>query len=109
MQDQVTHEEYGDTAQTCRNGVRKAKAPLELNLTRDVKDSKKGFCRYINNRRKTGINVGLLLNGTGALVRKDMKNVVVNASSTVFTGKTCLQESLAPETSRRVWSKEDFQ
>lgn len=49
-----------------------------------------------------------MLNGTGVLVRKDVKNVRVNAFSTVFTGKICLQESQAPETSREVWSKEIF-
>lgn len=38
--------------------VRKAKAQIELNLARDVKDNKKGFYKYIGDRRKTTENVG---------------------------------------------------
>ncbi|KAK4828960.1 hypothetical protein QYF61_001581 [Mycteria americana] len=37
--------EYRDAVQVCRDGIRKAKAHLELNLARDVKNNKKGFCR----------------------------------------------------------------
>ncbi len=33
-------------------GIRKAKAQLELNLARDVKNNKKGFFRYIGQQRK---------------------------------------------------------
>jgi len=36
----------------CRNGVRKAKAQLELNLARDAKNNKKGFYRYFSQKRK---------------------------------------------------------
>lgn len=41
--------------------MRKPKAHLELNLSRSVKDNKKGFFKYIS-KRKTGENMGLLLN-----------------------------------------------
>ena len=41
---------------------------MELNLAQDVKDNKKGFFKYISRKRKTGENVGLLLNGVGTLV-----------------------------------------
>ena len=51
-QGQVTWEEYRDAAHLCRDGVRKAKAQLELNLARDAKNNKKGFYRYINQKRK---------------------------------------------------------
>ena len=44
-------EEYRDTAQECRGGIRKAKAQLELNLARDVKNNK-GFDRYVSQYRK---------------------------------------------------------
>ena len=45
-------------------------------------------------------NVGPLLNGAGALVTQDMEKAeVLNAAfASVFTGKTGLQESQAPET-----------
>ena len=39
-------------ARECREGIRTAKAQLELNLARDVKNNKKGFFRYIRQQRK---------------------------------------------------------
>jgi len=51
-QGQISWEEYRDAAQLCRDGVRKAKAQLELNLARDAKYNKKGFCRYVSQKRK---------------------------------------------------------
>ncbi|TRZ26686.1 hypothetical protein HGM15179_000457 [Zosterops borbonicus] len=49
----------------------KAKAHLELNLTKDVKDNKNGFFKRINNQRKTKDEVGLLLSGREGLVTED--------------------------------------
>lgn len=37
----ATWEEYRNAVRTCRDAVRKAKAHLELNLVREVKDNKK--------------------------------------------------------------------
>ena len=51
-QGQVSWEEYRDTAQLCRDGVRRAKAWLELNLARDAKNNKAGFYRYMIQKRK---------------------------------------------------------
>jgi len=34
------------------DGVKKAKAQLELNLASDAKKNKKGFYRYLNQKRK---------------------------------------------------------
>ncbi|GAB0184094.1 mitochondrial enolase superfamily member 1 [Grus japonensis] len=42
-----------------------------------MKDNKKGFYKYISSKRKTLENVGLLLNGAGDLVTKDMEEVKV--------------------------------
>lgn len=36
----MSWEEYRDAIQTCRDGIRKAKAEMELNLVRDVKNNK---------------------------------------------------------------------
>lgn len=36
-----------------RNKTGRVKTHLELNLIKDVKDDKKGFFKYINNKRKT--------------------------------------------------------
>lgn len=64
----MTQEECRDTVQVCRDGVRKAKAHLELKLARDVKGNIKGFSRYVSSKMKTRENVGLLLNGAGNLM-----------------------------------------
>jgi len=50
---QATWEEYRNVVRACRDAVRKAKVHLELNLARDVKDNKKDFSKYINNKWKT--------------------------------------------------------
>jgi len=44
-QGQVSWEEYRDAAWFCRDGIRKVKVQLELNLARDAKNNKKGFYR----------------------------------------------------------------
>lgn len=44
-------------ARLCRDGVRKAKAQLELNLGRRSKKDKNGFCRYISWEWKVQENV----------------------------------------------------
>ncbi|KAK4811350.1 hypothetical protein QYF61_027579 [Mycteria americana] len=44
--------DYRGVAQECRDGIRKAKAQMELNLARDIKSNKKGFFRYIGQQRK---------------------------------------------------------
>lgn len=59
------------------------KACLELNLARDVKGKKRGFCRYISSKRKTGENVGSLLNRTGDLVTEDTEKT--NVLSALFS------------------------
>ncbi|KAK4810486.1 hypothetical protein QYF61_004266 [Mycteria americana] len=89
--------------------VRKDKAQMEFNLARDVKDNKKGFYKYIGDKKKTRENVGLLLNETGDLVTQDTEKAeVLNAFfASVFTSKTGLQEYQAPETRGKAWSKED--
>ena len=51
-QGQVSWEQYRDVAQLCRDGVRKAKAQLDMNLTRDMKNNKKGFYRCVSQKRK---------------------------------------------------------
>lgn len=64
-QEQVTWEECRDTVQTCKDEVRKAKALMGVNLAREDKDSKKGFCNYIGDK-KSRENVGPLLKGWGS-------------------------------------------
>uniref|UniRef100_A0A8B9F0K8 C2H2-type domain-containing protein n=1 Tax=Amazona collaria TaxID=241587 RepID=A0A8B9F0K8_9PSIT len=56
LQGQVAWGEYRDVVREARHQVRKAKAHLELNLARDVKDNRKGFYRYIANKRQVRDN-----------------------------------------------------
>jgi len=41
----------------CRDGVRKAKVQLELNLAREAKNNKKSFYRYVSQKRKIKENI----------------------------------------------------
>ncbi|GAB0188526.1 mitochondrial enolase superfamily member 1 [Grus japonensis] len=83
-------ENYKGIARACRDAVRKAKAQLELKLARDVKNYKKGFFRYVNNKQKQKDNIGPLLNRRGELVTNNAdKAEVLNAFFTsVFTSTT---------------------
>ncbi|XP_069631231.1 LOW QUALITY PROTEIN: uncharacterized protein [Haliaeetus albicilla] len=70
-------EEYRDAARVCRDGIRKAKAQLELNLARDVKNHKEGFYRCVGQKRKSKENVRHPhpppIKKTGDLVTTDME------------------------------------
>ena len=48
----VNREEYIKTVWACRDEVTKAKAQMELNLSRKVQDNKKGFCKRTGDKRK---------------------------------------------------------
>jgi len=87
-QGQVSWEEYKDTAQQCRSGVRKAKVQLELNLTRDAKNNQKGFYRYVRQKRKVKESAPALMNATGKLATTDYEKAEVlnNFFASVFTG-----------------------
>ncbi|GAB0206587.1 hypothetical protein GRJ2_003124300 [Grus japonensis] len=101
---------YRNVVRVCRDATRKAKAQLELNLARDVKDKKKGFFKYISSKRKTKENVGTLLNEVGALVTEEIEKAeLVNAAfASVFTAKVDPQESQTLEVGERVLRKEDL-
>jgi len=48
---------------------------MKLNLAKDVKDKKKGSCKYTGNKRKTIDNVGPLLNKTGTWLHRAWKKL----------------------------------
>jgi len=56
-QGQVSWEVYRDAARLCRDEIRRAKAQLELNLKRNAKNNKKGFYRYVSQKRKVKASV----------------------------------------------------
>lgn len=71
----IDWEDYGDIAQIRRGRVKKAKAQLELNLPRSMKNTKKGFYRYIG--QKTNIKeyvIPTLINKRGGLAASDRGN-----------------------------------
>jgi len=77
---------------------------------KDVKGKKKCFCKYTCSKRRAGKNVDPLLDGTGARLANDMeKGKGLNAFFILtFTCKIDLQDPRAPESRRKVRSKEDL-
>ncbi|GAB0209097.1 hypothetical protein GRJ2_003375400 [Grus japonensis] len=104
-----TWEEYRDVVRLRRDATRKAKAHLELNVARDVKDKKEGFFKYISSKRTTRENVGLLLNEVGALVMEDTEKAeLLNAAfASLFTAKVGPQETQTLEVGQKILRKED--
>ncbi|KFV01476.1 hypothetical protein N340_10208, partial [Tauraco erythrolophus] len=89
-QGQVAWEEYREIVRVTRDQVRKAKALIELNLARDIKGNKKGFYRYVNDKKRSRENVGPLRKETGDLATQDMEKAEVlnDFFASVFTGKS---------------------
>ncbi|KAM6036240.1 uncharacterized protein LJ206_001286 [Theristicus caerulescens] len=76
-------ENYKGIARVCKDAVRKAKAQLELELARDVKNHKKRFFRYVNCKQKQKENIGPLLNSRGESVTNNAEKAEV--LNTFFT------------------------
>ena len=78
----------------------KAKAQIELNLVRDA-ENKKGFYRYIGQKRQAKESIPPLLNGNGELATTDMENAeVLNeffASAFTSSQDSQILESYIPE------------
>ncbi|GAB0210007.1 hypothetical protein GRJ2_003466500 [Grus japonensis] len=104
-QGQVAWEEYRETVRAARDQVRKAKALIELNLARDVKDNKKNFYRYVSDKRRTRENVGPLRNETGNLIIQDMEKAEVlnDFFASVFTSKGLSHTAQVTEGKGREW------
>ena len=66
-----------EVAKLCKDGVRKAKAQLGLNLAKDAKKNKKGFYRYFNQKGEVQQCVPTLVSDTGRLVTTDKETVGV--------------------------------
>ncbi|CAM4651557.1 unnamed protein product [Lepidochelys kempii] len=92
----MTREEYKNIAWACRNEIRRAKSHLELQLARDVQSNKKGFFRYVGNKKKAKESVGPLMNEGGNLVTEDVEKAnVLNAFfASVFTNKVSSQTAV---------------
>jgi len=77
QQGQVSWEEHRDAVWLCRDGVRRAKAWLKLNLERDAKNNSKGFYRYVSQKRKVKESVRPLMNKNDDLVSTDEEKAEV--------------------------------
>ncbi|NXM07615.1 PO22 protein, partial [Tyrannus savana] len=92
----ATQEEFRNMVRSCRKKIRETKAKLELDLATSVRDNKKSFYRYINNKRRDKEKLHFLLDMGGNIVTKDEdKAEVFNTCFTsVFNSKTgCPQDS----------------
>ncbi|GAB0180070.1 mitochondrial enolase superfamily member 1 [Grus japonensis] len=107
-QGQVAWEEYRETVQAARDQVRNAKALIELNLARNVKD-KKSFYRYVSEKRRTRENVGPIKKETGDLVNWNMKKAKVlnDFFASFFTGKCSSHTTQVTEGKGRDWDNEE--
>jgi len=85
----------GRAAPLCGDEVRTAKAQLELNLAKDAKNNKKGFYRYVSQKRKIKESISTLMNKNDNLVSTDEKaEVLCKIFASVCTG------NLSPRPSR---------
>lgn len=60
-----------------RNGVREAKAHMDLNLLRDLKVNKMGFYSYRGSKRKTRENESQYLKGEGDQLEHGMEKAEI--------------------------------
>ena len=80
------------------DSVQKTKAEMELNLARDAKNNKKGFYRYIGQKRMTKECVLPLIYEKGELVT-DMEKAEIhnNFFASLFTAGMASHTSSVPE------------
>jgi len=87
---QVTEEEYRGLDRSCREEIRKAKAQLELRLATVVRDNKKCFYKYSNNKKRAKESLHPLLDVRGNIANKDEEKAeALNAFfASVFSSQT---------------------
>ncbi|KFZ64518.1 hypothetical protein N321_13384, partial [Antrostomus carolinensis] len=94
----ATQEEYRDLIRLCRENIRKAKPQLELNLATVVRNNKKCFYKYINNKKRGKENLHPLLDSEGNIATKDEEKAeVLNPFfASVFNSQTSYPQDIQP-------------
>lgn len=85
-QGHMAWEEHRGAAWMCRNGMKKAKAQLELNFARDTKNNKNIFYRYVGQKRKIKDNVHPTINEKELVTINMLMKHSVTFFAPVFTG-----------------------
>jgi len=99
----MTEKDYKDLIRSCREKIRTAKAQLELSLATVVRDNKKCFYKYINNKKRAKektqrVSIPSWMVG-GNIANKDGKKAeVLNAFfASVFNSQTSYSQGTQPQ------------
>jgi len=95
---QATQEYYRDLVTLYREEIRKAKAQLELRLAIVVRDDKKCFYKYINNKKRAKESLHPLLDAGENIANKDEEKAEVlnDFFASVFSTHTSYSQSSQP-------------
>jgi len=93
----------------CREKIRKANAQLELRLATVVRDNKKHFSKYVNNKKRAKENLHPLLNARGNIANMDEEKAeVLNACFTsVFNSQAGYYQGRQPPVLEDVEGEQD--
>ena len=84
---------------TCRDGIRKVKARIELIFSREARKNRKGFYRYTAQKRIAKKSVPPVMDEKGALVMTDMEKAegLNNVFPSIFPASQASQVFPFPE------------
>ena len=94
-----------DASQMCADRIKRAGEQMELCLVREVKNKRKGFYKYIGQKRKAMESTAPLITEKEeqSIVNIEKAEVLNNFSASVFTGTQASHISHVPEPFGRRW------